>query len=54
MQMGPISSTGIAGRSEDIPFVHDISGFDFHAFKVRVAGFETEIMLNDDTFAAEF
>lgn len=54
MQVGSVGPPGIAGCSQDIPFVHDVSGFDFHAIEVRIAGLEAEIMLYHDALAAEF
>ena len=54
MQVRTIGTTGIAGCTENIAFMHNISGLDFHPIEVGVTGFEAEIMLYHDTLAAEF
>ncbi len=54
VQVRSIGAAGISGCTENVAFMHDISGLDFHPIEVGVAGFEAEIMLYHDALAAEF
>lgn len=54
VKMGPITTTSISGKRDQISFMDYIARLNTTAVEVRVAGFKAIVMLNDDPVAAEF